>query len=278
MSMAWGKPQTCPASKGPGANLFAMTDFLALSGDRRLMWSDDFDGPAGSAPDLSKWGHEVGGNGWGNNELQYYTDELANACLTGDGNLAITAHKLAPGNLAQYDGCQYTSARLITKGLAGFTYGLVEVRLQLPPGGLWPGFWMLGGDIDEIGWPACGEIDVMENFGDDLAVVHGTVHGPGYSEPGITVSHDTGTSLAERHHVFAVSWGPQQIRWHVDGYVYGALTARDLGARPWVFDHEFYLLLNLAVGGGPSAAPGPSVLFPQVMLIDYVRVYGSVPA
>jgi beta-glucanase (GH16 family) len=250
-----------------------MTDGDMLAGDRILVWSDEFDGPREAPPDPSKWRHETGGDGWGNDELQHYTDELANACLDGKGNLAITVHRLGPERARYDDDRQYTSARLVTKGLASFSYGLVKARIKLPPGGLWPGFWMLGQDIDEVGWPACGEIDVMENFGDDMAVVHGTAHGPGYSEPGITASHNAGESLARQHHVYTVSWEPHEIRWYLDHHLYAALGPDDLDGKPWVFDHEFYLLLNLAVGGTFSATPGPSVPFPQVMLVDFVRVY-----
>ena len=250
-----------------------MTDGDMLAGDRILVWSDEFDGPREAPPDPSKWRHETGGDGWGNDELQHYTDELANACLDGKGNLAITVHRLGPELAPRNHDRQYASARLFTKGLAGFSYGLVQARIKLPAGGLWPGFWMLGRDIDEVGWPACGEIDVMENFGDDMAVVHGTAHGPGYSEPGITASHNAGESLARQPHVYTVSWEPHEIRWYLDHHLYAALGPDDLGGKPWVFDHEFYLLLNLAVGGTFSATPGPSVPFPQVMLVDFVRVY-----
>ncbi|HTW10364.1 MAG TPA: glycoside hydrolase family 16 protein, partial [Acidimicrobiales bacterium] len=210
--------------------------------------------------------------GWGNRELQSYTDEVANACLDGNGNLAITARRLDPGQRPHYDDREYTSARLVTKGLARFTYGVFEARATLPAGSLWPAFWMLGEDIDDVGWPACGEIDVLENFGHDPALVSGTVHGPGYSD-GISSSHKASESLAACPHVYSVTWRPAELSWYIDGHRYATVTPDDLGGKPWVFDHPFYLLLNLAVGGTFSTPPTPATHFPQVMVVDYVRVY-----
>jgi beta-glucanase (GH16 family) len=148
-----------------------------------LVWSDEFDGAAGSRVDAAVWRPEVGGHGWGNSELQYYTDSVENAALDGAGNLAIVARHIEPHRRdRRFSGCPYTSARLISKDRFAFSYGLVQARMRVPSGrGLWPAFWMLGQNIDHVGWPQCGEIDVMENFGKDPTVVHGTVHGPGYS-------------------------------------------------------------------------------------------------
>jgi beta-glucanase (GH16 family) len=241
-----------------------------------LAWAEEFDGQAGAPADPRTWQAETGGHGWGNSELQYYTSEPANAALDGSGNLAITAAR--PGSrlaTARYEGCQYTSARLITKNLRSFRYGLVQARIKLPPGrGIWPAFWMLGTSIDTAGWPGCGEIDVMENFGTSASVVHGTVHGPGYSgERGITGSFDAGAPLAAGFHAYSVCWEPGRIRWYAGQALYHTVTPADLHGRPWVFDHDFYLLINVAVGGRPSRAPGRSTAFPQSMLIDYIRVY-----
>ena len=150
-----------------------------------LVWSDEFVGAAGSPVNPAVWQPEVGGHGWGNKELQYYTDSTENAALDGAGNLAITVRRPDP-QLAQrrFSGCRYTSARLTTKDRVFFAYSMVQARIRLPEGrGIWPAFWMLGQNIDEVGWPACGEIDVMENFGKDPAVVHGTVHGPATRAP-----------------------------------------------------------------------------------------------
>ena len=241
-----------------------------------LAWAEEFDGPARSPADPATWRPEMGGHGWGNSELQYYTGETANAALDGAGNLAITAARPDPRlATARYDGCRYTSARLITKGLKSFRYGLIQARIKLPAGrGIWPACWMLGTDIDDAGWPGCGEIDVMENFGTDPAVVHGTVHGPGYSGgSGITASLDTGAPLASGFNVYSVCWEPGRIRWYAGQALYHTVTPAGLHGRPWVFDHDFYLLINVAVGGGRAGRPGRSTVFPQAMLIDYIRVY-----
>ena len=233
-----------------------------------LIWSEEFDGPAGSPVDSDTWQPEIGGHGWGNDELQYYTGGSENASLDGAGNLAIVVRRSGP---------QYTSARLISKDRVAFTYGLVEARIQLPTGrGIWPAFWMLGQNIDVVGWPHCGEIDVMENVGQEPEVVHGTVHGPGYSgSAGVTGSHDAGTSLAGGFHVYSVHWERDRIRWYFDDQLYSTVTPADLQGNPWVFDHDFFLLVNVAVGGTLPGNPDGSVTFSQTMLIDYIRVYAS---
>jgi beta-glucanase (GH16 family) len=233
-----------------------------------LIWSEEFDGPAGSPVDSDTWQPEIGGHGWGNEELQYYTGATENASLDGAGNLAIVVRCSGP---------QYTSARLISKDRVAFKYGLVRARIRIPEGrGIWPAFWMLGQDIDEVGWPRCGEIDVMESVGTDPAVVHGTVHGPGYSgSGGITASHDGGSSLAGDFHVYSVNWERDRIRWYLDDQLYSTVTPDDVRCNPWVFDHDFFLLVNVAVGGTLPGNPDGSVAFPQTMLIDYIRVYAS---
>jgi len=249
-------------------------EFAAYS----LAWSEEFDGAAGSPASPRTWRPEVGGHGWGNQELQCYTDGTGNAALDGAGNLAIVVRRPDP-QLAgrQYGGCEYTSARLISKNLMSFRYGLVRARIKLPRGrGIWPGFWLLGENIDEVGWPQCGEIDVMENFGTDPAVVHGTVHGPGYSGGrGITAALDVGSPLADDFHVYSVSWEPGRIRWYADEKLYHTVTRADLRGNPWVFDHDFFLLVNVAVGGRFSERPDRSVTFPQRMLVDYIRIYAA---
>jgi beta-glucanase (GH16 family) len=242
-----------------------------------LAWAEEFDGPAGAPASPRTWQPEVGGHGWGNQELQYYTDGTANAALDGAGNLAITARRADPAlAAARYGGCQYTSARLISKNLMSFRYGFVTARIKLPRGRVWPAFWLLGSDIDEVGWPRCGEIDVMENFGTSPAEVFGTVHGPGYSGPGgITSSLETGAPLADDFHLYSIRWDPDRIRWYADQTMYHSVTPADLGGNAWVFDHDCYLLINVAVGGTASVAPDETVSFPQTMLIDYIRLYTS---
>lgn len=240
-----------------------------------LVWSDEFDGGAGTPPDPATWQPEVGGHGWGNEELQYYSGSTENAALDGAGHLAIVVRRVEPQLRGHFDGCAYSSARLVSKDRVAFTHGLVQARVRLPRGrGIWPAFWMLGQDIDEVGWPRCGEIDVMENFGTDPAVVHGTVHGPGYSgAAGITASYRADAGLADDFHVYAVHWEPHRIRWYLDDHLYATVTPDDLGGRPWVFEHDFYLLLNVAVGGAFSVDPDPAATFPQAMLVDFIRVH-----
>jgi beta-glucanase (GH16 family) len=245
-----------------------------------LAWSDEFDGAAGSPPDPSVWRPEIGGHGWGNKELQFYTGDSQNACLDGAGHLTIVVRRVDPRVSGhRHEGCDYTSARLISKDRMALPGGLLQARIQLPGGrGIWPGFWMLGQNIDEVGWPQCGEIDVMENFGADPRVVHGTVHGPGYSgRAGITASHQAGSDLSGGFHVYSIAREPGRIRWYLDGELYHTVTPAELSGKPWVFDHDFFLLLNVAVGGTLSQAPGSSVTFPRTMLIDYIRFYHPPP-
>jgi beta-glucanase (GH16 family) len=240
-----------------------------------LVWSDEFDGAAGSPPDPRFWEPETGGHGWGNQELQYYTDSTGNAALDGAGHLAIVARQADPQAAGRDGGRAYTSARLISKDRVSFRYGLVQARIKIPVArGIWPGFWMLGQDFDRTGWPGCGEIDVMEYFGTGRRVIQGAVHGPGYSGAlGIAASRRMGSSLEKDFCVYSVSWEPARIRWFVNGRHYHTVTPADLRGKPWVFDHDFFLLVNAAVGGIASQPPDRSTRFPQTMLIDYIRHY-----
>ncbi len=230
-----------------------------------LSWSDEFDG---AALDRSKWTFDIGGHGWGNAELQYYTDRPDNVRVAG-GQLVIEARREA------YGGKAYTSARIKTAGLMEQMHGHFEARIKVARGqGIWPAFWMLGADIGKIGWPRAGEIDIMENIGKEPAIVHGTVHGPGYSG-----EHAFGApsrlkrgAYADDFHVFAVEWEPGEIRWYRDGIHYH--TARpDLVKGDWVFERPFFVLLNLAVGGHWPGNPDGTTVLPQRMLVDWVRVY-----
>ncbi|MCF6524816.1 lectin [Streptomyces sp. JJ36] len=241
-----------------------------------VTFEDTFDGPAGAAVDGSKWQLETGDN-VNNHERQYYTPGNANAALDGDGHLVITARKENPGDYqCWYGRCEYTSARLNTAGRFTQTYGHVEARLKVPRGqGMWPAFWMLGHDIGDVGWPASGEIDVMENVGFEPSTVHGTLHGPGYSgSEGIGAGYTlpNGEEFADGFHTFAVDWAPDRITWSVDGQVYQTRTPADLGGDPWVFDKPFFLILNLAVGGYWPGDPDSSTVFPQQLVVDHVRV------
>jgi beta-glucanase (GH16 family) len=243
-----------------------------------LAWADEFDGRAGAAADSARWTYDVGGSGWGNQELEYYQAGAANAALDGDGHLVITARAEAPSaGTCWYGACRYTSARLLTKGKFAATYGRFEARLKLPAGqGLWPAFWMLGDNIDAVGWPRSGEIDVMENIGKEPSTVHGTMHGPGYSGAsgiGGSAALDRGT-VADDFHVYAVEWEPLALRWYVDDRLYRTSTPADLpSGTGWVYDHPFFLILNVAVGGQWPGSPDATTTFPQRMTVDYVRVY-----
>jgi beta-glucanase (GH16 family) len=245
---------------------------------RRLVWSDEFDGPENAPVDRRRWRHEVGG-AWGEGELQAYTSRAANAHQDGRGNLVIVtrAERFRAADAVTRD---YTSARLSTKGTFSFRYGTFEARLRTPAGkGLWPAFWALGTDIDRSGWPACGEIDVMENLGHEPRKASGTLHGPRSGgvagedyEPGFSVAH--AAPLSQGFHTYAVRWLPGSIEFLFDGRRYGAITPADLpaGSR-WVFDHPFYLVLNVAVGGRWAGSPDATTTFPQAMYVDHVRVY-----
>ncbi|MCT2582818.1 glycoside hydrolase family 16 protein [Actinophytocola gossypii] len=240
---------------------------------RAVTFEDDFDGAAGTPPDPAKWRLETGDNE-SNHERQYYTDSPDNAALDGQGNLVITARKENPANYqCWYGTCEYTSARLNTAGTFTQTYGTFEARIKMSHGqGMWPAFWLLGENIGSVGWPECGEIDVMENIGREPNTVHGTIHGPGYSgSGGIGAAYD-GPRFADGFHTFKVDWRPDSITWSVDGNVYQTRTPADLGGQRWVFDHPFYLILNLAVGGYWPGDPDASTPFPNTLVIDYVRV------
>ncbi|MFB4262161.1 RICIN domain-containing protein [Nonomuraea sp. GTA35] len=241
-----------------------------------LVWSDEFDGAAGSAVDQSKWRFDIGGSGWGNNEQQYYTSSTRNAAMDGAGNLVITARRENPSNYqCHYGTCQYTSARLLTSATFTRAYGRFEARMKLPRGqGIWPAFWMLGNDIGTVGWPNSGEIDIMENIGREPNTVHGTLHGPGYSGGGgIGAGHTIGSPFADAFHTFAVDWSPNLIIWYVDGVEFQRRTPSDLGGNRWVFDHPFFMIMNVAVGGHWPGYPDATTTFPQTLTVDYVRVY-----
>jgi beta-glucanase (GH16 family) len=254
-------------------------------GPRRweLLWHDEFGGRAGRRPDAHVFTPEIGDGsassvaGWGNSELEYYTDDPANASTDGRGNLVITA-RAADGSLACYYGpCRYTSARLKTQGKLEVGYGRVEARIRLPRGaGLWPAFWSMGTDLGEVGWPQAGEIDIMEWIGRQPDRVFGTIHGPGYSGgASFGGTRQFGRDIADETHVFAVEREPGEIRWYVDGILYHRATPADVAPDQWVFDHPFFLLLNLAVGGNFGGAVGADVAFPQSMAVDYIRVFGA---
>jgi beta-glucanase (GH16 family) len=263
--------------------------FLAL----QLVWSDDFNGPAGAPVDTTKWTSAVGGTGWGNRELEYYTNATdpsapnyttANAHLDGQGDLVITAMRQdVPYARCWYGACEYTSARLMTRGKFDQQYGRFEARIRIPEGrGLWPAFWMLGSDIGSVGWPRSGEIDIMEVLGDTADTLHGSIHGPGFGPRGVTRTYTLPSgALSNDFHVYAVDWHPGRIDFSIDGTTYETIVPGLLpfGGR-WVFDDpakRFYLLLNLAVGGNWPGPPDDSTPFPAEMIVNYVRVYSYSP-
>jgi beta-glucanase (GH16 family) len=242
----------------------------------KLNWSDEFNGPDDAAPDPAKWEIVTGGNGFGNKELEQYTARPENVRQE-HGNLVITARR---ESFTGADGIQreYTSARLQTKGKFERQYGRFEARIKIPQGqGMWPAFWLLGNDDAKTGWPERGEIDVMENVGYEPGKIHGSMHGPGYSGGSPLTgafSLPAPAKFADGFHVFAVEWDAAAIRFYVDDHLYETQTPDSVpSSRRWVFDHPFYILLNLAVGGQWPKYPDATTQFPQQMLVDYVRVY-----
>lgn len=245
------------------------------AGQAAVVFEDNFDGPAGSAVDDSKWQLETGDN-VNNHERQWYTNGTDNAALDGNGNLVITAKKENPGDYqCWYGSCEYTSARLNTAGKFTQEYGHIETRLKVPRGqGMWPAFWMLGDNFGDIGWPDSGEIDIMENVGFEPDTVHGTLHGPGYSGGdgvGAGYTLPNGEAFADDFHTFAIDWAPDSISWSVDGNVYQTRTPADVSG-DWAFNHPFFMILNLAVGGDWPGDPDGDTQFPSELVVDYVRV------
>ncbi len=246
----------------------------------KLVFKEEFNGRQGRTVDAAKWTAEIGGAGWGNQELQYYTNSTENAYLDGKGSLVIKAIKLGPAHSLScwYGPCRYTSARLITKGKFDLKHGRFEARIKVPRGkGVWPAFWLLGNNIDEVGWPACGEIDIMEHIGKEPSAVYGTVHGPGYSgAKGLSGSHtlSNNRSLSDDFHVFAVEWTDENIRWFIDGKQFKTVSPKDLPpGTKWVFERPFFIILNFAVGGQWPGSPDDATFFPQTMMVYYLLFY-----
>lgn len=235
-----------------------------------LVLEEEFD--IDGAPDTAVWGYDIGrgpnGDGWGNLEQQYYTDRSENVKVQ-NGVLLITARE------ESFEGAPYTSARLLTKDKFEQRYGRFEARIRLPYGqGIWPAFWMLGADIDENPWPGAGEIDIMEYRGQAPSVLIGSVHGPGYSG-GNAISKEytlPNDRFDTGFHIFGIEWGPEYVNFYVDDVLYNQITPEDVTG-DWVFDKPFYMLMNLAVGGTFVGPPNEETVFPQTMLVDYVRVY-----
>ena len=255
--------------------LVCLSSLASAQSKWQLVWNDEFNGTANSQPDPAKWTYDLGNNnGWGNAELETYTNQALNAHMDGVGNLVI--HVTAFGST-------YTSARLKTQGLFATGPGRVEARIKLPNGqGIWPAFWMLGNSFNGSNWPLCGEIDIMENVGKEPSINHGSLHGPGYSGANARTAIYTlpgGQKFSDTFHTFAIEWTATSVAFFVDGTTYNTVQTTDIPAgTQWVFDNPFFILLNVAVGGNFPGAPDSSTVFPQDMLVDYARVYQSAPA
>lgn len=236
------------------------------------VWQDEFTGPAGAPPDPSRWLHQTGGGGWGNAELQNYTADTANAALDGQGHLVITADAARTAARCWYGPCRYTSAALTTYGRFMPTFGRIEARIKLPRGqGVFPAFWTVGSNVYQVGWPASGEIDIVERLGNEPRTVHNGVHAP---DTDTSNGYDVAVpDLSDDFHVFATDWSPSEIRFSVDGRVLSRVTKDEIPV--WPFDKPQFLILNVAVGGGWPGPPDPTTPLPARMLVDYVRVYPS---
>ncbi len=242
------------------------------------VWSDEFEGPAGARVDSTRWRYDTGDGcpavcGWGNNEREFYTADTANIKQNGLGQLEITARVATDTIPCYYGRCQYKSAKITTNGKMPVVPGRVEARIKLPVGqGLWPAFWLLGTNIGAVGWPTCGEMDIMENKGSQPTTTSSAVHGPGYS--GNTPFAQSYAPITSDYHIYAVEWDTQSIRYFVDGTQhYNVAKTSVLQHGNWVFDQPFFVILNLAVGGNFDHNPASDAIFPATMLIDYVRVY-----
>lgn len=233
-----------------------------------MVWSDDFLGDSLSLPDSTKWTYDLGtgSGGWGNQELQSYTNNPENVSLDGAGNLVLRA--VSVGN-------SFTSARIKTQGLYSQKYGRFEARLKTPYGpGLWPAFWLLGDNISEVSWPQCGEIDVMELRGQLPHIIAGTIHGPGYSG-GNSISKSYALKndrFDTKFHLFAIEWDENKIDFFVDDFLFYRIEKASVPGQ-WVFNQKFFMILNIAVGGNYVGFPTAETPFPQTMTVDYVRVY-----
>lgn len=248
---------------------------MSAQSQARLLWSDEFEGSG--LPDASKWNYETGGNGWGNNELQFYTKARAENARVENGNLVITARK------EDFQDRKYTSARLVTKGKQTWTYGYFEVRAKLPRGrGSWPAIWMLGTgwEGEKKSWPGIGEIDIMEHVGFDPGRVHASIHCTAFNH--VAGTQKTATTMVpdamDGFHVYGLNWTPEFIEVLVDGKSYFHFDNMKKTRAEWPFDTPFYLLLNIAVGGNWGGKEGvDDSIWPQSMLVDYVRVYDRKP-
>ncbi len=229
----------------------------------KRVWSEEFDGPEINS---DNWTFELGATGWGNQELQNYTKDPENAYID-NGKLIIKAIKTGPDS--------YTSARMITKDKREFQFGRIDIRARLPQGqGIWPAIWMLGHHIDDVGWPSCGEIDIMELVGHEPYKVHGTAHfnKNGHTYMGSSYIIDRTKTFGDEFHVFSIMWEKGRIRWFVDYNKFYEITTEMVGSS-YPFNNDFFFILNIAVGGVWPGYPDETTTFPQTMEIDYIRVF-----
>jgi beta-glucanase (GH16 family) len=248
------------------------------------VWSDEFDGPAGTRVDSTKWGYDRADGcsnancGWGNSEKEYYTDSPDNIALNGQGQLMITARTAPAGLSCYYGACRYTSAKITTRGKALAAPGRVEARIKLAQGqGLWPAFWLLGYGTPGTPWPACGELDIIENKGSQSATTSSALHGPGYSgSTPFTHAQTFSSGTISDFHTYAVEWDSIHVRFLVDDTAHYEITRGAVEKYgKWVLDQPFYVILNLAVGGHFDGDPQSDTIFPATMLVDYVRIYSA---
>jgi beta-glucanase (GH16 family) len=290
-----GKAGVLRRSRIALAAVLALTLLINPSADAaskkslKLLWSEEFNSKKGSKPSSKNWTYEIGGGGWGNSERQFYTDKTSNIATDGEGKLSITAKRIStasldivgtePGTEAILDRCsecQFTSARIKTARKLAFKYGRIEARMKMPQGiGTWPAFWMLGGDLlDGTPWPECGEIDIMEFRGDindrTTSALHGPTTPPG---SGLGSAFLNYTPLSDDFHTYAIEWRKNSISFIVDGRVTGTYSSADTGTRGWVYNQEFFLILNLAVGGTYAGEEIDPEMNQAEFKIDYIRYY-----
>jgi beta-glucanase (GH16 family) len=244
-------------------------DKKAKSSKLKLVWADEFNYKG--LPDSTKWAYDVGGDGWGNNEAQFYTKADTNNAVVGNGFLSIIARK------EKHENKEYTSARIVTKGKKNWSFGRVEFSAKLPKGrGTWPAGWMLGSNINTVGWPQCGEVDILEHVGYDPDTIVGSIHSTSYN-------HTKGTQKTKRifiknpyteFHIYACEWDTNKMVFYLDGMPYLTVLNEHKTEKEWPFNNPMYVLLNVAVGGNWGGTKGiDERIFPVRMEVDYVRVF-----
>jgi beta-glucanase (GH16 family) len=293
--MMMGNPGALRQSSLALATVLALSLIVNPSADAatkknlKLLWSEEFNSKKGTKPSSKNWAHDIGGGGWGNSERQYYTNKASNIATDGDGKLVFTARRISTASLDQVGTepdteailnrcweCQFTSARIKTAKKLSFQYGRVEARMKMPVGvGTWPAFWMLGGDLLEGGrWPDCGEIDIMEFRGDISDRTTSALHGPNTPPgSGLGAAYMSFAPLSDGYHTYAIEWRKNSIDFIVDGRVTGSYSSADTGTRGWVYNQEFFLILNLAVGGTYAGEEIDPEMNQAEFKVDYIRYY-----